>query len=29
MMVTTVKGQFQKVKGTVELDEKDPTKSTV
>jgi len=25
MMVTTVKGQFQKVKGTVELDEKDPT----
>jgi polyisoprenoid-binding protein YceI len=29
MMVTTVKGQFQKVKGTVELDEKDPNKSTV
>ena len=29
MMVTTVKGQFQKVKGTVELDEKDPSKSTV
>ena len=29
MMVTTVKGQFQKVKGSVELDEKDPTKSTV
>ena len=29
MMVTTVKGQFQKVKGTVELDEKDATKSTV
>jgi polyisoprenoid-binding protein YceI len=29
MMVTTVKGQFQKVKGTLELDEKDPTKSTV
>jgi len=28
-MVTTVKGQFQKVKGTVELDEKDATKSTV
>jgi polyisoprenoid-binding protein YceI len=29
MMVSTVKGQFQKVKGTVELDEKDATKSTV
>ncbi len=29
MMVTTVKGQFQKVKGTVDLDEKDPSKSTV
>ncbi|HEX7599660.1 MAG TPA: YceI family protein [Polyangia bacterium] len=29
MMVTTVKGQFQKLKGTVELDEKDPTKSAV
>jgi polyisoprenoid-binding protein YceI len=29
MMVTTVKGQFQKVKGALELDEKDPTKSTV
>jgi polyisoprenoid-binding protein YceI len=29
MMVTTVKGQFQKVKGTVELDEKEPSKSTV
>ncbi|HJX54219.1 MAG TPA: YceI family protein [Polyangia bacterium] len=29
MMVSTVKGHFQKVKGTVELDEKDPTKSTV
>jgi len=29
MMVTTVKDQFQKVKGTVELDEKDPNKSTV
>ncbi len=29
MMVTTVKGQFQKVKGAVELDEKDPTKSSV
>jgi polyisoprenoid-binding protein YceI len=29
VMVTTVKGHFQKVKGTVELDEKDPSKSTV
>jgi polyisoprenoid-binding protein YceI len=29
MMVTTVKGQFQKVKGTVQLDEKDPGKSSV
>lgn len=29
VMVTTVKGQFQKVKGALELDEKDPTKSTV
>jgi polyisoprenoid-binding protein YceI len=29
MMVTTVKGQFQQVKGTVELDDKDATKSTV
>ena len=29
MMVTTVKGQFQKVTGTVVLDEKDATKSTV
>jgi polyisoprenoid-binding protein YceI len=29
MMVTTVKGQFQKVKGAVELDEKDVTKSSV
>ncbi len=29
MMVTTVKGQFQKVSGTVELDEKDATKSKV
>lgn len=29
MMVSTVKGHFPKVKGTVELDEKDPTKSTV
>jgi polyisoprenoid-binding protein YceI len=29
MMVTTVKGQFQKVKGTVELDEKDASKSSV
>jgi polyisoprenoid-binding protein YceI len=29
VMVTTVKGQFQKVTGTVELDEKDATKSKV
>lgn len=29
MMATTVKGQFEKVRGTVELDEKDITKSTV
>jgi polyisoprenoid-binding protein YceI len=29
MMVSTVKGQFEKVKGTLELDEKDITKSTV
>jgi polyisoprenoid-binding protein YceI len=29
MMVSTVKGQFEKVKGTVDLDEKDVTKSTV
>jgi len=29
MMVTTIKGQFQKVKGTVELDDKDASKSTV
>jgi polyisoprenoid-binding protein YceI len=29
MMVSTVKGQFEKVKGTVELDDKDVTKSTV
>jgi polyisoprenoid-binding protein YceI len=29
MMATTVKGQFEKVKGTVELDDKDITKSTV
>ena len=29
VMVTTVKGQFQKVTGTVVLDEKDATKSTV
>jgi polyisoprenoid-binding protein YceI len=29
MMVTTVKGQFQKVKGTVEFDDKDAIKSTV
>jgi polyisoprenoid-binding protein YceI len=29
MMATTVKGQFEKVKGTVELDEKDITQSTV
>jgi len=29
MMVTTVKGQFQKVSGTVELDEKDATKSKI
>jgi polyisoprenoid-binding protein YceI len=29
MMATTVKGQFEKVKGTLELDDKDITKSTV
>jgi polyisoprenoid-binding protein YceI len=29
MMATTVKGQFEKVQGTVELDDKDITKSTV
>jgi polyisoprenoid-binding protein YceI len=29
MMVSTVKGQFQKVTGTVVLDDKDATKSTV
>ena len=29
MMATTVKGQFEKVKGTLELDDKDLTKSTV
>lgn len=29
MMVSTVKGQFEKVKGKLELDEKDVTKSTV
>jgi polyisoprenoid-binding protein YceI len=29
MMVTTVKGQFEKVQGVVELDDKDITKSTV
>jgi polyisoprenoid-binding protein YceI len=29
MMVSTVKGQFEKLKGTIELDEKDVTKSTV
>jgi polyisoprenoid-binding protein YceI len=29
MMVSTVKGQFEKVKGTIELDEKDLTKSSV
>lgn len=29
MMVTTVKGLFEKVKGTVDLDEKDLAKSTV
>ena len=29
MMVSTVKGQFEKVKGTVDLDDKDVTKSTV
>jgi polyisoprenoid-binding protein YceI len=29
MMVSTVKGQFEKVKGTLELDDKDITKSTV
>ncbi|HEY5282356.1 MAG TPA: YceI family protein, partial [Polyangia bacterium] len=29
MMVSTVKGRFEKVKGTVELDDKDVAKSTV
>jgi polyisoprenoid-binding protein YceI len=29
MMVSTVKGQFEKVKGTLELDDKDVTKSKV
>lgn len=29
MMATTVKGQFEKVKGTLDLDDKDITKSTV
>jgi len=29
MMVSTVKGQFEKVKGTIELDDKDVTKSNV
>jgi len=29
MMVSTVKGQFEKVKGALELDDKDVTKSTV
>src|SRR5450759_3562282 len=29
MMVSTVKGQFEKLKGTLELDDKDVTKSTV
>jgi polyisoprenoid-binding protein YceI len=29
MMVSTVKGQFEKVKGTLELDDKDVTKSMV
>jgi polyisoprenoid-binding protein YceI len=29
MMVSTVKGQFEKVKGAIELDDKDVTKSTV
>jgi polyisoprenoid-binding protein YceI len=29
MMATTVKGQFEKVKGTLELDDKDISKSTV
>ncbi|HEY0715624.1 MAG TPA: YceI family protein [Polyangia bacterium] len=29
MMLTTVKGHFEKVAGTVNLDEKDPTKSSV
>lgn len=29
MMVSTVKGRFEKIKGTVELDEKDVTKSTL
>jgi polyisoprenoid-binding protein YceI len=29
MMVSTVKGQFEKIKGTVEIDDKDLTKSSV
>jgi polyisoprenoid-binding protein YceI len=29
MMVSTVKGRFEKIKGTVDLDDKDVTKSTV
>lgn len=29
MMVSTVKGQFEKVKGTLQIDDKDVTKSTV
>jgi polyisoprenoid-binding protein YceI len=29
MMVSTVKGRFEKIKGTVEFDDKDVTKSTV
>jgi polyisoprenoid-binding protein YceI len=29
MMVTTVRGQFDKVSGTVRLDEQDPTRSTI
>jgi polyisoprenoid-binding protein YceI len=29
MMVTNVRGQFQKVSGTVSLDDKDPTKSRI
>jgi len=29
MMATTVKGQFEKVKGTLEFDDKDITKSTI